>query len=49
MSRKKLPIDEIIVDEYTKNKLTCKDICRKYGLSSNTSGSISKILKKYEI
>lgn len=46
MSRRMIPSDEKIVELYVKEKKSCKDICRIYGLSSNSSSNIGIRLKK---
>lgn len=46
MSKKLLPNDDVIIKLYLDENKTCKDICRIFGLSPNTSGGVSKILKR---
>ena len=41
-----MPSDEEIVKLYTDEKMTCKAICRKFGLSPGSSRNISKRLRE---
>ncbi len=49
MSKRLLPSDEKIVELYIKEKKSCKEICRMYGLSENSSTNIGIRLKKIGI
>lgn len=49
MSKRMIPSDKKIIELYVEEKKTCKEICRMYGLSTNSSGNISTILKKHGI
>lgn len=45
MTKRRMPPDEELKRLYLDEKMTCKDICRKYGLSPNSSGNIGQKLK----
>jgi len=49
MSKRLLPNDEKIIELYTKQKKSCKEICRMYGLSTNSSTNLGIRLKKLGI
>ena len=44
-----IPCDEKIIDLYVNEKKSCKEICRMYGLSTNSSTNIAIRLKKLGI
>jgi len=46
MSKRILPSNEKLYDLYVNEKKTMKDICRMYGLKTNSSGNISRMLQK---
>ena len=46
MSKRLLPPMEKLIQLYVKEKKTCKEICREYGLSSNSSTNLARMLKK---
>lgn len=46
MSKKMIPNDEKLIELYEKEKKSCKEICRLYGLSENSSTNIGIKLKK---
>ena len=46
MSKRLLPSDDKIIELYEKEKKSCKEICRMYGLSVNSSTNIGIRLKK---
>ena len=46
MSKKMIPNDEKLIELYKKEKKSCKEICRLYGLSENSSTNIGIKLKK---
>ena len=46
MSKRLLPNDDKIIELYEKEKKSCKEICRMYGLSVNSSTNIGIRLKK---
>lgn len=45
MSRKMMPDDERLIELYINEKKSCKEICRMYGMSTNSSGRIGDRLK----
>lgn len=49
MSKKLLPSDEELVRLYKEEKKSCKEICRIYGLSTNSSTNVGIKLKKLGI
>lgn len=49
MSKRLLPSDEKIIKLYVDDKKSCKEICRMYGLSENSSSNIGIRLKKLGI
>ena len=49
MSKRLLPNDEIIIDLYVNKNKSCKEICRMFGVSPNTSNSVATILKRHNI
>ena len=49
MSKRLLPSDDKIIELYEKEKKSCKEICRMYGLSVNSSTNIGIRLKKLGI
>ena len=49
MSKKLLPNDDKIIELYEKEKKSCKEICRMYGLSPNSSTNLGIRLKKLGI
>ena len=49
MSKKLLPSDEELVRLYKEEKKSCKEICRIYGLSINSSTNVGIKLKKLGI
>lgn len=46
MSKRLLPDDKKIIELYVKEKKSCKEICRMYGLSTNSSTNLGIRLKK---
>lgn len=46
MSKRLLPSDEELVKLYVKERKSCKEICRMFGLKSGSSSDVSKILKR---
>ena len=46
MSKKMIPNDEKLIELYKKEKKSCKEICRLYGLSENSCTNIGIKLKK---
>lgn len=46
MSKRLLPNDDILIDLYVNKKITCKEICRMYGLSTGSSTNLGRRLKK---
>lgn len=46
MSKRLLPSNEILIDLYVKQKKTCKEICRMYGLKTGSSTNLGRMLKK---
>lgn len=49
MSKRMLPNDEKIIELYEKEKKSCKEICRMYGLSEKSSTNVGIRLKKLGI
>ena len=49
MSKRMIPSDDKIIDLYVNEKKSCKEICRMYGLSENSSTNIGIRLKKIGI
>lgn len=49
MSKKLLPDDSKLIELYVKDKKSCKEICRMYGLSVNSSSNLGVKLKKLGI
>lgn len=49
MSKRLLPSDEKIIELYVKQKKSCKEICRMYGLSQNSSSNLGIRLKNLGI
>lgn len=45
MSKRKLPPIEKIIELYEKENKNCKEICRIFGLSPNSSGNIGNMLR----
>lgn len=46
MTKQMLPDDQTLIDLYVNKKMFLKEICRMYGLSHNSSGNLSRRLKK---
>lgn len=46
MAKRMIPTDEKLIELYVKQKKSCKEICRLYGLSENSSTNIGIKLKK---
>lgn len=49
MSKRLLPQKDKIIELYVDKKMTCKEICRKYGLSPNSSTNLSRKLREWGI
>lgn len=46
MSKRMLPSNDELIRLYVDDKMSCKAICRKYGLSDRSSTNLGRMLKK---
>lgn len=49
MSKRLLPPIQDLIYHYVEEKKNCKEICRQYGLSPNSSANLGRMLKKHGI